>query len=338
MSSHLRVAIIGCGAVIEQRYLAAFRKLRWQPSALIDPSSERRKKIASFFSNAPAQAQSAGELLDAFDAAIVATPHNFHEPLCIELLRAGKSVLVEKPMAPTFTACQAINAAASQGKAHVAVALMRRQSPALQWLKEALDAGAMGKLSSFTIREGYEYSWPLATDAMWRKALSGGGVLMDTGAHTMDEVVWWFGEPDELEYFDDADGGVEADCRIKMRWKSGLTGTVDLSRTTTLSNALTLHSDKGTFSVGMTGQGAKAVRGTFDYVSPTVGAMPSAAVDLFGKQLAAFERYIRGEPVVLATGEDGAKSVKVIERCYASRQSLNFPWTPYKTSQPLAAE
>lgn len=228
---HPRIAIVGCGAAAEQRYVPALKQCGWLPTVLIDTSAERRFAVAALFGCAPVECEDAMAAADAFDVAIVATPHVLHERLCVDLLRAGKHVFVEKPMAHTKAACAAINCAATETGVKVAVGLFCRQAVAGRWLKEALQANAFGRICRFEISEGHEYVWPLTTDLMWRKEQAGGGVLIDTGAHTMDQVVWWFGEPDEIEYFDDADGGVEANAIARMRWMSGLSGEIELSRT-----------------------------------------------------------------------------------------------------------
>jgi len=55
--------------------------------------------------------------------------------------------------------------------------------------------------------EGNVYSWPVASDFFFRKETAGGGVLMDTGVHTFDMLLWFFGEISDLDYRDDAFGG-----------------------------------------------------------------------------------------------------------------------------------
>jgi predicted dehydrogenase len=329
----LRLAVVGCGAVIEQRYVHAFKKLKWMPSVLIDPSPNRSKSVAGMLGGRFAEAGRALELAEAFDAAVVSVPHALHEPLCLELLRAGKHVLVEKPMAETADSCARMNHAAGEGGARIAVALMRHQAPSLRWLKAALNADAFGKVKRFTIREGYEYAWPLTTDAMWRKEQAGGGVLMDTGAHTMDQVIWWFGEPDDIEYFDDCDGGVEANCLIRMHWANGLEGEVELTRTRVLSNTIKLTAEKGRLSLGITGTGVTGDEAMLGFASP-LGKPPFAPIagpGLFVHLLSNFNQYAQGrDDANVVTGEQAARSVALIERCYAARKRLNLPWIAYQ--------
>ena len=334
-----RLALLGCGAVIEQRYAASLLHHKWMPTALVDPSAERRQIVAQVLGIKPVEAARATEILGSFDAVIAALPHSLHEPLCVELLRVGKHVLVEKPMAPTSSGCAAINRAATEGKAKLAVSLPRRQSKAGQWLKAALDAGALGAPSRFVIREGSDYSWPLASDFAWRRESAGGGVLIDTGAHIMDQVIWWFGEPDEIEYFDDADGGVEAEALVKLRWKSGLEGEVELTRTHAMPGTVVLTTENAELRLATVGNDVRVMEGAVKYVSPRAGKPPYRAVtsqDFFTQQLAEFEAYIRGEPAAIASGVEGARSVSLIERCYASRRRLDLPWIAYMSPEVLA--
>jgi predicted dehydrogenase len=332
----MRLAIIGCGAVAEQRYVYALKLAGWTPSVLIDPSAERRGSLGKALGINAVQADRASDVLDKFDAAVVAVPHTVHRPVCEPLLRAGKHVLVEKPMAASVADCAAMNSAAAEGKARLAVVLMRRQAKAGQWLHDAIAAGALGSLKRFVIREGYEYSWPLTTDAMWRPAQAGGGVLMDTGAHTMDQAVWWFGQPSDVEFFDDADGGVEAECLIKLKYPTGLEGLIELTRTRVLSNAVTVTTDRGTVTLGMAGNALTASNpDLLTFKSPTVGAPPFKGItspDLFVDLFNAFKIYAGGGTANVVTGEEGGKSVALIERCYANRKRLELEWLAYLPS------
>jgi predicted dehydrogenase len=333
-----RLALLGCGAVTETRYVLSLAQQQWTPTALIDPSPERRAVLARALRAKPVEAANAMDVLDSFDAVIAALPHVLHEPLCAELLRAGKHVLVEKPMALTAVACAAMNRAAREGQAKLAIALQRRQSKAGQWLQEALGAGALGAPRRFRIRDGGDYNWPLASDFAWRREAAGGGVLIDTGAHVIDQVIWWFGEPDDFDYFDDDDGGVEAECLVKLRWNSGLEGDVELTRTRPVQTLLTLTTDSAKLQIPTVGDEIRILQGVAKYVSPRLGKppfAPASSQDFFDRQLVEFARYINGEPAVMASGEEGARSVALMERCYAARQRLDLPWLAY--TQPGAA-
>jgi predicted dehydrogenase/nucleoside-diphosphate-sugar epimerase len=328
----MRFAIIGCGAVVEQSHVPALRSLRCRVTGLVDPSSQRRAVIQSALNMGSQESTHVDDLLASFDAAIVAVPHSLHEPICTQLLKAGKHVLVEKPMAISADACSAMMAAADAGQAKLAVALMRRQKKSFLWLKSALDAGAFGTLRRFTIREGMEYSWPLASDAMWRRSAAGGGVLIDGGSHVMDQIIWWFGEPDEIAYQDDCDGeGVEADCIVRLNWNSGLKGEIELSRTRKLSNQIVIEADHGRLELAIYGNTISGDATMLRYAAPRIGRPPFApqtAGQLFAEQLRNFVTYVQGKPANIPSGGEAARSVALIEKCYAHRTYLDRTWLP----------
>ena len=127
------------------------------------------------------------------DAVVVATPHHLHEEIAIGAAEAGKHILLEKPMAPTTRACDAINAAVSKAGVQLMVGhVMHFALPCLK-AKEILDSGLIGKPvlgSSWMIKlwmESNRREWHLNT-------ASGGGMLMTAGIHALDRLVWLMGQ------------------------------------------------------------------------------------------------------------------------------------------------
>src|ERR1039458_3899695 len=111
----LRLAFVGCGAIAEW-HLAALRAAvsRTDVTAVVDVDSERVRTMAK---ETGAEAfDSLGDALTAgtFDAVLIMVPHRFHEDLAVAALRAGKHVLLEKPMAPTLEACHRLLEVARQ--------------------------------------------------------------------------------------------------------------------------------------------------------------------------------------------------------------------------------
>ncbi|MCX6022034.1 MAG: Gfo/Idh/MocA family oxidoreductase, partial [Chloroflexi bacterium] len=248
-TGHLRVGIIGCGAVAEQGHLPAFAGFpNATVSVLVDRNLRRAGQLAAKF-RVPVVCDDYTDALADMDAAIVALPHFLHAPVSIDLLKRGIHVLVEKPMALTAAECEAMNAAAEESGAVLAAGLMRRYIRLNRWVKDAIAAGRIGRVLSFDIREGFVYNWPVASDFFFRKEAAGGGVLMDTGAHTLDSLIWWLGDVDSVRYFDDSYGGVEADCEAHITMQSGATGIVELSRTRELRNTAIIRGEKGTLEV-----------------------------------------------------------------------------------------
>lgn len=127
------------------------------------------------------------------DIVAIATPHHLHEEISIAAARAGKHILLEKPMAPSRRACDAVAAAARQASVHLLVGhTMRFSRPCLK-AKEIIDSGILGRPragSSWMIKlwmEGNRKPWHLQHQA-------GGGMLMTAGIHALDRLVWLMGQ------------------------------------------------------------------------------------------------------------------------------------------------
>lgn len=249
----LRVGVIGCGAVAEIGHLPA---LRSNPdctvTALIDKNVERLKELARIYKPEITDTDYR-RCLRQIDAAVVALPHSLHAPVTAELLENGVHVLVDKPMAMTAAQCDQMIAAAERAQRLLAVGLMRRFIYAASLAKTLIDGGMLGPVESFDFAEGDIYNWPVTSDFFFKRQTAGGGVLLDTGAHTLDLLLWWLGPVDSYEYFDDcvAAQGVEADCRMELKMSSGAEGVIELSRTRNLRNTAIIRGELADMEVDL---------------------------------------------------------------------------------------
>lgn len=126
------------------------------------------------------------------DAVDICTPTNTHKTLAIAALRAGKHVLVEKPMALTGEECDEMIAEADKAGKILMVAQVLRFFPAYTALKKLLDEGNLGKVrSAFFRRRCAAPAW-----SQWLKepGKSGGGVF-DLLIHDVDMAIFLFGKP-----------------------------------------------------------------------------------------------------------------------------------------------
>lgn len=334
----LRIAVVGCGAVAERVHLPALARSRYAEAAvLVDTSAQRTAALASAF-GVGRTATDFREIIGRVDAAIIGVPHQLHAPIAAELLAARIPVLVEKPMALTSADCDVMIEAAERTQTVLAVGLLRRCAPALRWVKDALDAGFIGRLESFDLREGSVYAWPVASASMFRP--EGGGVLADAGAHVLDLLLWWFGDWRGLSYRDDSRGGVEADCLIELEMANGVRGRVELSRTRMMRNACVLRGTDGTIEVGTKTDAVVAVTwkrgGTLaGRPVPDGETPPTSLVDLFTPQLDQFVRAIRFGEAPIVSGREGKRSIELMEACYRTRQRWVLPWD---VQQPAAVE
>ncbi len=131
------------------------------------------------------------------NAVSVCLPNDLHAPVTLEALRAGKHVLVEKPMAMSAREAQAmIDEAAARGKT-LAVSMNYRWdfNPDAHYLKQLIERGQLGEVyyvRSVSLRRRTF----LRGQKTWfsQKQRSGGGALIDMGPHMLDLAMWFAGD------------------------------------------------------------------------------------------------------------------------------------------------
>lgn len=206
------VAIVGCGAISRFFYSATLKALagpdRLRVTALVDPSSENLNHLAAEFPEARRFATIEEAEIGREHLVIVASPPRFHAAQSILALNKGAAVLCEKPMAASIEDAEAMALAARETQGILAIGLYRRFFQATEAIRAVIENQSLGKLKHFQIREGGPFGWQAASESFFRRAATPGGVLYDTGVHTLDLVLWWLGEPDNLIYEDDAMGGL----------------------------------------------------------------------------------------------------------------------------------
>ncbi len=328
----VRLALVGCGAIAEAVHLPVIQRSEQVVlTALVDKRLHHAQQLASSY-NVAVVVEDYREILDKVDAAIVTVPNYLHAPISIDLLRHGIHVLVEKPMALSTAQCDQMIEAAECSGARLAVGLICRFYESSQFVKQVLENGWLGRITNFDLRQGTIYRWAAVSDYPFRKEAAGGGVLMDIGVHDLDLLLWWLGDYETVEYYDDAMGGVEADCKLHLHTRCGASGTVELSRTRQLRNSCIIQGERGTLEVG-TWSFAPSLRLSVNDESLvlqgtlTPGSTEQAAkLRIFGRQLDNFVDSIRGHDELLVSGYEGRRALELIERCYAQRQPLELPW------------
>lgn len=333
LTKRIPLAIIGCGAVTERLHLPAAQQIdRVRVTVLVDLNVQRAQRLAEQY-NVEYAVDDYRAIHGRVDAAIVALPHYLHAPVSIDLLRQGMHVLVEKPMALNAAECNDMIKAAEDASRTLAVGLVRRFSPANLYVKQILDAGLLGRIERFDVREGGSiFGWPAASDFFFRKGSAGGGVLEDTGAHTLDLLLWWLGDYASLEYEDDAFGGVEANCMLRLRLKSGVEGVVELSRMRDLRNTFQIHGERGMLEIGCgfpcpirmhSVSGELVLEGS---VRRLTESSPESLLDMMRRQLEDFVEAIFGGHPPFVPGEEARRSISLIEACYQQRRDLDLLW------------
>jgi predicted dehydrogenase len=345
--SKLRVAVVGCGAVATIHHLPALSLSEHAEAAvLVDADPRRARALAERFGVTDV-ATDYRDLPGRVDAAIVALPNSLHSPVSCELLRRGVHVLVEKPMAVNVRECDEMIAAAQAGRSVLAVGLDFRFFDSSRWVRDLLRDGLLGEIRRFELHQGVIPRWPFATDFMLRKEMAGGGVLADFGVHVLDLLLWWLGDWSDVEYRDDAMGGVESDCELRLTLRSGVIGTAEISRTRNLRNTCLFEGARASLEVGIwdpdpeirLSTGELAERADREvHLAGRARRQGSPGIDMtdaFIRQLDDFAAAIRERREPFVPGREGRRSLALIAACYARRKPLELPWmvTPARREQ-----
>jgi len=126
------------------------------------------------------------------DAVYIATPVDLHKRHTIAAARAGKHVLVEKPMALSVRECNQMVAACEENNVKLQVGYMRRFHPHHAKIKQIIDGGKLGRIVEARIQT---HLWYPKQSGSWRQdpARGGGGAFMDVGSHCLELIEFFLG-------------------------------------------------------------------------------------------------------------------------------------------------
>jgi predicted dehydrogenase/nucleoside-diphosphate-sugar epimerase len=351
-----RVAVVGCGAISRSYHLpvlAGHEGVRL--AALVDRDVERARELARSY-GVPCVAADINDLAPgSFDAAVVATPPSHHAPCCVELARRGVHVLVEKPIAVRADDARAMVEAARAAGVVLTAGYFRRLFPAVRLLRAALDGRALGRVIGFDAEEGDEYTWGLATLSNLRKDQGGGGVLIDIGSHVLDLLLYLFPDDFEvLEYRDNALGGIETDCLLRLRLGrdgEAAEGRVELSRTRRLRSTLRILCERGTlelrtgerYKVAVVPEGIELCdpdRGTpraFNVQGSWADEPEATGYEAYRAEIDDWLDAIRTGAPARLDAASAVRTAELIERCYGRSGRLEEPWVWEGISRPADA-
>ncbi len=326
MRDPIRVAIAGCGAIADFHLQALAATADARCTALFDVDTKRAEAIRARHNLDAEIVSSLDEVAQKADAAIVAVPNRFHAEYCIRLLRAGLNVLCEKPLALSTSEAREMVAAAEQSNRVLACGLVRRFFGATELAAEALRCELVGNPVHCEIRES-SMGWPFSR-AFFDRNISGGGVLINSGPHTLDLLMYLLGPADLVEYRDDSEEGVEANSFLKARClaRSGeVTADIHLTRSARIKSTWRIICTRGAIEIDS--HTRDSIRLLFDGDQKPYPAIAQApAVDPFLKQLSNFLAACNGSGELRAPAAESIPVVEMIENCYRTRKKSYDRW------------
>jgi predicted dehydrogenase len=228
----MRFAIVGCGLIGKKRFDALPKH---SLVAACDLDINRATALAAKAGPQCIATTEIDKALDARpDAVIVASTNSHLAPLASACIRAGKHILVEKPVAMSTKEIDELQSLALLHGVRVRTGYNHRYHAAFLKAREILDSANVGPL--MFIRARYGHGGRVGYDREWRAnpELSGGGELMDQGVHLIDLAGSFLGSWESVEghiatYFWDMP--VDDNAFLNLRNASGNTAWLHVSCT-----------------------------------------------------------------------------------------------------------
>jgi predicted dehydrogenase len=194
-STPLNIGIIGVGGRGSLGLLAHRPDLNVRVAALCDlePSAmlDAEQKIgASCLKTADYRELIAQPRID---AVFVCTPDFLHEEHGLAVLRAGKGLYLEKPMAITIEACDRLLAEARHRDARLFLGHNMRFFPVMQKMKQLIEGGAIGRVEAIWCRHFISYGGDAYFKDWHSERRYSNGLLLQKGAHDIDVIHWLAG-------------------------------------------------------------------------------------------------------------------------------------------------
>lgn len=263
MTRKLKVAVIGCGKIAQVRHIPEYQAHdSASVVAVCDVDGRRAEAVAVQYGIHRAHTDYREVLADGeIDAVSVCTPNVYHGSISMEALRAGKHVLVEKPMAVTLSECVEMTHLAAQQQKILMVGMNQRFLPLYQRVKAILQSGRLGRIQQFSanFQHGGPEEWSVDGAASWftRRQEAVYGVIGDLGVHKIDLLQWLLdqrvAEVTAYSATFSARREVEDAAVLALRMEDGTLGTVQLSWNNPLQDHRTvLYGERGVLIVGET--------------------------------------------------------------------------------------
>jgi len=272
------------------------------------------------------------------DAVSVCTPNYAHKAPTIAALRAGKHVLVEKPMAMNAREAQAMVDTARAEKRQLVIGFQHRFSPAAQVLSKAVTAGEFGKVlyvRAQALRRRGIPSWGV----FGRKELQGGGPMIDIGVHIVETAHYIAGRPKPTaasgatyRYIGDKPPAAASPWGA---WDHKTYTVEDLAvglirfdngATLTIESSFAAHIEKDVFNVTVMGEKAGCTTEPVQVFKDEMGAMFTMTPAFVGNQdsfqhkMTHFVECVRHNKPSDAPGEDGLTVQKMLDGLYRSAE------------------
>jgi predicted dehydrogenase len=337
MSTHITkgpvcFGLVGAGAIAHS-YLQAFQNCpEVQLVAVSDTNFAAAQSMAQKANCKAYSSHIAMADAERLDAVLVCTPPNTHPHISTDFIERRIAILCEKPLCKDVASARSMILAARSAGVMMTMASKFRYVDDVVKARQLVNSGAIGDVvlieNFFTSHVDMTQRWNSNPE------ISGGGVLIDNGTHSVDIMRYFLGPLAEIHVVEGKRSQhlpVDETVHVFLRSTSGILGTVDLSWSINkeLESYLRIYGSAGTISVGWK-ESKYLMAGAKEW---TVFGQGYNKVQAFSSQLQNFARALRGSEPLVVTLEDALASVQVVEAGYASLRDAKWFVIPLAPSR-----
>lgn len=331
----IKIAIIGCGRIFD-KHKAAIEKLKknFVIESVCDLNLKKIKKKI-FFNKIKIYDSIDNLCKNSYaDLAVILTPSGFHFNHIKKLSDYFKNIVVEKPMVMNVGQASKIVKHCKKRKINLFIVKQNRFNPAIIKLKEAIDQKRFGKIFLSTIRLRWSRNNKYFLQDKWRGTWKyDGGVLANQASHHIDLLQWLMGDVKSVfaKTLKIVKKTNAADtCVVIIKFKNGSLGLIEA---TTATNPRDLEG-----SISVLGENGSVVIGGFavskidtwkfkKFKKSDIGILrySSNPKNVYGYGHIQFYKnvysYLKNKKNSVTTLSDGVKSIKIIDKIYASSET-----------------
>ncbi len=328
----IRFALVGCGRIAQNHFAAI--KQHGEHAELVGVCDINQAALADAVKTTGAKGfTSLTKMLADCDADvfILTTPSGLHPDQAIEIAKAGRNVITEKPMATRLADGKRMVKACDEAGVRLFVVKQNRRNATLQLLKKAIEQKRFGKIYMVNLNVFWTRPQSYYDQGAWRgKWEYDGGAFMNQASHYVDLIEWLIGPLESLQaYTATLERNIEAEDTgvISLRWRNGALGSMNVTMLTypkNLEGSITILGEKGTVRIG--GMAVNEVQHwEFADADPDDAKVKDASYETtsvygFGHPLYYDNviKVMRGEAEPETDGREGLKSLEVIIATYLS--------------------
>lgn len=254
----IRFALVGCGRIARNH----FNALRHHGDScklvgICDIDTTALEKAAELTGAAPYRSLEAMLAQCDADAVILATPSGLHSSQAIQVARAGRHVITEKPMATRWDDGKRMVAACDDARVRLFVVKQNRLNATLRCLKQAIERRRFGRIHMVNLNVFWTRPQEYYDSARWRGTWEyDGGAFMNQASHYVDLLDWLIGPVESLHaYTATLERNIEVEDTgvMSLRWRNGALGSLNVTMLTypkNMEGSITVLGETGTVRIG----------------------------------------------------------------------------------------